>query len=49
MLGDEWEPMGDGTYRFVGERERMPELPRLDRLAAHEESTPRDETKRLAG
>lgn len=40
--------MGDGTYRFVGKRETMPELPRLDRMAPSEEpSTPEDPGRRL--
>lgn len=27
ILGDDWESMGDGTYRFVGTQKTMPSLP----------------------
>ena len=44
ILGDEWESMGDGTYRFVGKQKSVPSLPWSDRpLAASDDSPARSE------
>jgi hypothetical protein len=44
ILGDDWEPMGDGTYRFVGKQKSVPAGPWADRpLAASDDSPARSE------
>jgi hypothetical protein len=44
ILGDDWEPMGDGTYRFVGKQQNAPSLPWADHpLAASDDSPARSD------
>jgi hypothetical protein len=44
ILGDEWESMGDGTYRFVGKQKSVPALPWSERPPASDESPARSDT-----
>jgi hypothetical protein len=38
ILGDEWEALGDGTYRFVGKQNSTPELRWADRPLASDDA-----------
>jgi hypothetical protein len=40
ILGDDWEPMGDGIYRFVGKRQTPPPLQWAVRPLAASGDTP---------
>jgi hypothetical protein len=40
FLGDEWESMGDGTYRFVGKQRSVPSVPWADRPLAASDDAP---------